>query len=87
MHLGACFDPPSHVHISSFQKDFSTEFSLKVTGHSKKQANIGGVSPISTRNLFVKYHILLNARVSGYLDLNFHNLSPFCKFSIDFAYF
>ena len=87
MNLGACFDPPSHVHISSFQKDFSTEFSLKVTGLSKNQANIGGVSPISTRHLFVKFHAPLNARVSGYLDINSHNLSPFCKFSIDFAYF
>ena len=36
------------------------------------------VSPISTQ-LFLLYniHIPLNARVSGYLDLTFHNLSPF----------
>ena len=44
---------------------------LKVTGHSNKK--------------FVIKHVPLNARVSGYLDLKFHNLSPFCIFSIDFA--
>ena len=40
------------------------------------------VIPISARLFFVIY-----SRVSSYLDLKFHNLSPFCIFSIDFANF
>ena len=46
---------------------------FKVTGHSNKK--------------FVIKHVPLNARVSGNLNLKFHNLSPFCIFLIDFADF
>ena len=47
-----------------------------MTGHSKKII----VFPPSVQDFFVIYHVSLNARVSGYLDLKFHNLSPFGGF-------
>ena len=46
-----------------------------MTSHSKIKF-FCRVSPIGKR-LFVKQHVPLNARVSGYLDLRFHKLSPF----------
>ena len=42
--------------------------------------------PLEIRPISSKY-LPLNARVSGYLDLKFHNWSPLCIFSIDFADF
>ena len=36
--------------------------------------------PPSVQDFFVIYYVSLNARVSGYLDLKFHNLSPFGGF-------
>ena len=48
---------------------------LKVTGRSKIKFYCR-VSPISTR-LFYMQHVPLNAKVSGYLDLKFHNVGWF----------
>ena len=50
--------------------------------------------PASVQNFFLLCSFrlfftcsFLNARISGYLDLKFHNLSTFYIFSIDFADF
>ena len=56
---------------------------LQVTCHSKNNLWF----PPSIRDFFVINYAPINARVSGYLDLKFHNLTPFCIFSIDFADF
>ena len=40
--------------------------------------------PPSVQEFLVILHVPLNARVSCYLALTFHNLSPICIFSIDF---
>ena len=37
------------------------------------------------KDFFAKWNVPLNARVTGYSDLKFHNLSPFYIFSIDFG--
>ena len=58
---------------------------LKVTGDSKFYFFVG--LPPSVQDFFFIKHVTLNARVSGYLDLKFHNLSPFCIFPIDFEDF
>ena len=53
-----------------FQKIF-----LTMTGHTKVTFIIGFSS--SAQDFFGLLHVPLSARVSGYLDLEFHNLSPF----------
>ena len=43
--------------------------------------------PHQYKNFLLNNMYVPNAQVSGYLDLKFYNLSPFCIFSIDFVDF
>ena len=47
------------------------KYRVKVTGHLKIEFLVG--FPPSVKYYFEKKHVPLNARVSGYLDLKFHN--------------
>ena len=60
-------------------------------GKGKKRKNEGKREKKSIRGRIMTksdtYKLLVTQIWFGYLDLKFHNLSPFCIFSINFADF
>ena len=83
-HDGKCTLTGVNFHFHPFVSSPDVR-TFKVSGHAKFKFVVG--FPHQYNTFYVIKHVPFIARVSGNLDLKFHNLSPFCIFSIDFRIF